>query len=432
MDMKLLNYILLCGVLACCSCTKKLDLYPHSAVSTDNLTENDIEALLNGTYNRVQNSPGRESYIFFDLIGGNLINTSQAGGGNVNLFIDNILRPEYSLIGNAWDGYFRALYQVNSLLQGAAQLPDSERKEEILGLGHFFRGYIYYNLVTRWGGVPILRENTQEKLPRDPEAEVWAFIEEELQAAIAAVPTFSAGNKGDFYFVSREAAQALMARVKLAQGKKTEAAALAEGLIQSDDFTLDAFSKIFRRQDNREVIFAFKNLTEESSITISTLFYTYSHPEKGSYVYKPSDEAMNMYAANDNRKAYSVDTYSGLNVINKYPSGQTGTDPVVVVRLAEMYLISAEARGLAGLSRLNELRAARGLEAVNPSTEEQYLDLILEERRREFLAEGHYWYDLVRTGKAIEKLNLQPKQVRLPIPESELVLNELMEQNPDY
>jgi starch-binding outer membrane protein, SusD/RagB family len=430
--MKFLNYIIICCVLGCMSCTKNLDLYPHSAVSTDNLTEKDIEALLSGTYNRVQNAPGRESYIMFDLIGGNLINSSQTGAGNINVFINGILRPEQALMGNSWDGYFRAHYQVNSLLQGASKLPDSKRKSDILGVAHFFRGYIYYNLLTRWGGVPILRENTQEKLPRDSEAEVWAFIEEELETAIATVPGFSTGNKGDFYYVSKEAAQGLMARVKLAQGKKSEAAALAESLIQSGDFQLDAFSKIFRSQANREVIFAFKNLTAESSITLSTLFYTYSHPEKGSYVYKPTDEVMNLYATTDTRRAYSIDTYSGLNVINKYPSGQTGTDPVVIVRLAEMYLISAEAQGLAGLSRLNELRAARGLGAVNPSSEDQYLDLILEERRREFLAEGYYWYDLVRTGKAIQKLNLDPKQVKLPIPESELVLNELMEQNPNY
>ncbi len=86
-------------------------------------------------------------------------------------------------------------------------------------------------------------------------------------------------------------------------------------------------------------------------------------------------------------KAMSIDTYTNLNVINKYPSGQAGTDPVIIVRLAEMYLISAEAQGLTGLNRLNQLRAARNLSALNPATVEEYQQAVALERRRELLAE---------------------------------------------
>jgi SusD family. len=314
-------------------------------------------------YNAVQNFPGRESYIMYDLVGGNLISS---GGGNVLAFINNILRTDYAMVGNNWDGYYRALYQVNNVLQVLERLPDSDKKTKIAGVAHFFRAYIYYNLTTRWGDVPLLRVNTTEKPFRTDQAEVWKFIEEDLLAAMEKAPTFSGDLKSNFYYVSREAAQALMARVKLAQGKNEEAAEYAENVINSGLFQLDSFEKIFRKQGNREVIFAFENLTEESSITLSTLFYTYAHPVKGSYVYKPTDDVMNMYEPDDNRKAMSIDTYSSLNVINKYPSGQAGTDPVVIVRLGEMYLISAEAQGLNGLDRLNELRSARNLGACEP------------------------------------------------------------------
>lgn len=421
--------ILLSGACLFTSCSKMLDVKSHSAVATNTLSAADVEAFLVGIYNRVQNAPGAESYIAFDITGGNLINAGATSDGGLNTFISNVLRPENGLMSAAWNGYYSALYQVNNLLEVTATLPESPRNTEIAGIGHFFRGYLYYNLVTRWGGVPILEKNTKEKVKRNTEAEVWAFIEKELQLAIDGAPAYATGQ---YYQVSSTAAKAMMARVKLAQGKNGEAATLAEEVINSNYFQLDAFEKIFRAQQNNEEIFSFKNLTIESSIRVSTLFYTYAHDVKGSYVYRPVQEVMDMFSAEDKRTAMSVDTYEGLRVINKYPSGQSGTDPIVVIRLAEMYLISAEGQGLAGLDRLNELRRERGLTDISPVDESAYLDAVLLERRKEFLGEGHRWYDLVRTGRAISTLGLLEREVKFPIPMNERALNNLLEQNDDY
>src|SRR5690606_19038967 len=148
--------------------------------------------------------------------------------------------------------------------------------------------------------------------------------------------------------------------------------------------------------------------------------------------YKPNPGAMTMFEAGDLRLDISIDTYEGLDVVNKYPSGQQGTDPIIITRLAEMYLVSAEAQGLAGIGRLNELRAARGLDPVSASSDDEYLNLVLEERRRELFAEGFRWVDLVRTGKAKEVLGIQDREVLMPIPETELLLNERLEPNDGY
>lgn len=421
--------VLFSGLCLFTSCSKMLDVKSHSAVATNTLSAADVEAFLVGIYNRVQNAPGAESYISFDIVGGNLINAGATTDAGLGTFISNVLRPENGLMSAAWNGYYSALFQLNNLLDAANSLPPSQRTTEILGTVHFFRGYLYYNLVTRWGGVPVLEKNTQEKVSRDIEQEVWAFIEDELQLAIDGAPAYASGQ---YYMVSSIAAKAMMARVKLAQGKKGEAGALAEEVIGSGLFELDAFEKIFRAQQNMEEIFSFKNLTIESSIRVSTLFYTYAHPVKGSYVYRPVQEVLDMFSAEDKRTAVSVDTYQGLRVINKYPSGQSGTDPIVVVRLAEMYLISAEARGLPGLSRLNELRAERGLAAITPADEGSYLNAVLLERRKELLGEGFRWYDLVRTGRAVSELGLAEREVKYPIPMNELALNNLLIQNQDY
>lgn len=413
------------------SCSKMLDVKSHSAVATNTLSEADVEAFLTGIYNRMQNAPGAESYFSFDITGGNLINAGATSDGGLNTFITNVLRPENGQMSTAWNGYYSALYQVNNLLETLEGMPDTERKSEIAGIAHFFRGYLYYNLVTRWGGVPVLRKNTAEKVKRNTEAETWAFIEEELNQAMEHAPDYAAGS---YYQVSNIAAKALMARVQLARGNKPEARRLSEEVIESGLFKLDAFEKIFRATQNTEEIFSFKNLTIESSIRVSTLFYTYAHTVKGSYVYRPTQEVMDMFTADDKRAAMSVETFQGLRVINKYPSGQSGTDPIIVVRLGEMYLISAEAGGLSGggLERLNELRGFRGLDEIHPASDAEFIDAVLLERRKELLAEGFRWYDLVRLNRAVKDLGLDDREVKYPLPMNELALNKLLEQNEDY
>ena len=117
-------------------------------------------------------------------------------------------------------------------------------------------------------------------------------------------------------------------------------------------------------------------------------------------------------------------------VLNKY-NNVTSTNPIIVSRLAEMYLIAAEGKELAfgGLERLNQLRAKRGLPAVNPKSEDAFLDAILAERRLEFLGEGFRWFDLVRTGKHKDVLGMDEKYTVFPIPQTQIDLNSNLVQN---
>jgi hypothetical protein len=141
---------------------------------------------------------------------------------------------------------------------------------------------------------------------------------------------------------------------------------------------------------------------------------------------------MSLYEDADLRKDISISVVGTDPIINKYSSGQSGTDPIIVSRLGEMYLISAEARGSAGLSRLNELRGVRGLPDISPADDTDYQDAVMLERRKELLAEGFRWFDLIRWGKAQSVLGLSETQLKFPIPEDELVLNNLLTQNPGY
>lgn len=420
------KYILPVIYLVCLfySCSGELDQYSHSAISPDAVTEKDIPAIRSGMYNRVQNAPTERSYMMFDMLGGVLTTNT----GTVKDLINSTLSPLNSYVSSSWNGYFNALYQVNNMLAISDRFPYSETGQLARGEAYYFRAYIYYCLVTRWGGVPILRQNTLEKVSRNSVGEIWAFIEEDLENALSIL-----GSVSSYYYVSRDAVLALKARVKLSQGKMQEAAVISEDLITSGAYKLDSFEKIFRKVMNTEVIFAFENLTEESSVNISDLYYTYGHPNKGQGAYKPTSEVVALFTDWDNRKSISIVNVAGSDCINKYPSGQTGTDPLIISRIAEMYLISAEAKGrTAGVSRLNDLRKYRGLNEIHLSTDDVYLDAVLEERKRELLGENFMYYDLVRTGRAKAELGLLDHQMVLPIPGRELQLNPNLDPNPGY
>ena len=214
-------------------------------------------------------------------------------------------------------------------------------------------------------------------------------------------------------------------------GKKTEAADLAEELITCGRFSLADFSLIFRGKANKEEIFTFSNQMNEGSFNIGSYYYTKESEVGGSYTFCPTQEAMDMFVHYDKRTPYSVDIQGSNNVVNKYYQGDAGQDPIYITRLAEMYLISAEAKGLArGIDRLNDLRRFRGLQDVHPGNESAFLDAVLKERRLELFGEGFRWYDLVRTGKYEKTVGLEKKYTVLPIPSRELTLNKALHQHP--
>ncbi|MFA6858959.1 MAG: RagB/SusD family nutrient uptake outer membrane protein, partial [Bacteroidales bacterium] len=200
----------------------------------------------------------------------------------------------------------------------------------------------------------------------------------------------------------------------------------AEELIADPLFALADFDKIFRGEDNKEEIFTFANLKEENGITFAGNFI------QPATIYVPTPETIAQFASDDKRASLSVASDGDETVLYKYISSST-TDPIIISRLSEMYLISAEGKGVSGggLDRLNELRAFRGLANVKPAptTDAQLLDAVLAERRLEFLGEGFRWYDLVRTGKYMEKTGLPEKYTVFPLPQRELDLNKNLIQN---
>lgn len=418
--MKKIIYTIISAVafLGAVSCNV-LDQYPHNGVSRDNLTEEDLELLYTGLYCYSQYKPSFEGYFQNDMAGGDF----ERGGGSSfatpELWIRDAILPTSGWASGPWQGYYAWLYQVNEFITAAQGRADDPDIKEMLGGAYFFRGLIYYNLVSKYRIVPILRQATNAQVANATEAEGWEFVEENLNNAITMCPNFVNKN-----YVSVQAAKAIMARAKLAQGKKIEAANLAVELIEDPSFDLADFDLIFRGGENKEEIFTFINDAEESGINFASQFY------QPATTYVPTQKMIDLYASTDKRLNISVWADGDETVLNKY-NNINSTNPIIITRLAEMYLIAAEGMGVGGggIPYLNELRAKRGLAPVSPKNDSEMITAVLNERRLEFLGEGFRWFDLVRTGRFSDELDLSEKYTVFPIPQRERDLNPNLAQN---
>jgi hypothetical protein len=154
------------------------------------------------------------------------------------------------------------------------------------------------------------------------------------------------------------------------------------------------------------------------------------------------------FETNDKRRTAWVASFPPHLAPAKYRNGE-GLDYYIVMRLAELYLIRAEATVLsapanvnAAIADINLLRKRADLtELEEDLPAATVIDAIAHERRIELFAEwGHRWFDLKRTGKAHDTLSVIPNkqpwwgdfQLLYPIPEKEISVNGQLIQNPEY
>ena len=151
---------------------------------------------------------------------------------------------------------------------------------------------------------------------------------------------------------------ALVAAYTLNLGCGQKAAELAETLITSGKYALEKdFSKIFGygRKANSETIFAFNMEDTETSIKLGSEYFTYEYVNKGSGNYFPTKTIIDLFESQDKRLPVTIVTVGTDKCLGKYPGGQAYTDPIIVSRIGEVYLISAEAQGFPdGCERLNQ------------------------------------------------------------------------------
>ena len=142
-------------------------------------------------------------------------NIAQAGGGNIN---------DFWAMGNGylynWDHAYIYLRKINVFLKKMQEtkvnLPD---KDVLVAEAKFLRAYVYFNLIERFGGVPIVDQvyelGDDINFTRNTFEECVAFIEKNLSEAKAVLPSRYASTDPDYGRASGDACQALLSRVYL-------------------------------------------------------------------------------------------------------------------------------------------------------------------------------------------------------------------------
>lgn len=427
-------------------CAKQLDeIRPKHAISSEAVNESDLSKLINGVLNKME-SLAVGFWYDGDYHGENF---GIGPGGKEIEAHDALMSPSNGTSLSRWQSGFNTLMHVNELLKSANSAdPDNVVTRQAKGTAYFCRAYIYYQLVIRFGGVPILKTPSMDVIPRATEDKVWELIVSDLLEAEKYLEPVS-----NVYRPSDEACWALLSRVYLWTGDKSNAVTYADKVLANKSLvsgkTSEDFASMFvAGNSSKEVVFALANKRTSSFLRI---FEQYNDNDGSwSYAVHP-DLVATLYAdgfgAGDIRKA---PTQSNDRII-KFPNGvQDGvqfisnTDPsaspIVLFRLADVYLAKAEAQGTSeGLATMKTFMESRYASVSLPSsmTAQEFQNLVLDENNREFYGEGRRWFDIKRT-KRMDLYKEFPENgdylLYWPVPQDEinLVGKDAYPQNPGY
>ncbi|MBK9355850.1 MAG: RagB/SusD family nutrient uptake outer membrane protein [Bacteroidales bacterium] len=444
--MKKITYLLISFSLLYTSCMKVLDVEPTDKISSDIAIRDKvgIERAIIGSYTALQAAGlyGRNRVIVGDLAADNLTWT---GTTFEYLQIENNEIPaENGILEGAWIAAYDGLNRVNNVLYKLPEITDltPAERDKFEGEALFMRALFHFNLLSYYGGIPlktmptlIISNVDQERNTPD---QVYEQVIADLLGAEAKLPAVMPAGRANSF-----AASALLARVYLtrfhASGNNEFAGKAAEKagnvITESGLGLVLPYAALFEDSNNEvifEIVFDAQNKNRLAE-------YFFPRSLAGRYEIAPSGDLTQSYESGDQRFEASIATDPENKVYCfKYEQLSAGSDAVIVLRLAEMYLIRAEALAYtngditAVQSDINTIRSRAGLA---PATADSYDELKLaieNERRHEFAFEGHRWFDLVRTKRAASLLGIDEKYTLFPIPLSEMQTNRLMKQNDGY
>ena len=444
--------------LSCCmsGCEKFIDTpVPANQLATSSVFSNDATATaaMSGVYEQMMESLSSYSNgmltLYAGLSGDELLNLSSATT-KVEFSNNNITAANTELKNNIWDRLYKNVYQANAVLAGIEgnKMLSSAVISQLEGEARFMRAFCHFYLTNFFGNVPYIvstdyRVNAVAK-QLDREQLYHALIDDLLRAQAL----LGNGEPGRLR-PDKLAATAMLARVYLYNANYEAAFTQASLVIASGDYQLENDLNEIFKANSREAIWRLKPVLSTTNVGDGYLFVQTTGVPTYAVI---SDSLLAAMEQGDKRKGAWVNSYTfsarqySLPFKYKVKSAPTVTEFNTVLRLAEIYLIRAEANAqqgdlIAGLADLNMIRSRSGLPAFNPEviTKQRLLEAIAQERRIELFAEwGHRWMDLKRTGKvnqvmgALRPASWQNTDGLYPIPRAELLNNPQLIQNPGY
>ena len=463
------------------SCDDDLELTPEQSIS-DALAFTDIataEGVLTGTYNLLQDGEAFGGII--QLIDEYMADNVNFSGSFPSLQDLNNYQQKATdafAVRNAWRENYEIVLGANAIIANAQGLPDgdADKKNQLEGEARFLRALAYFQLCNLYAQPFIVDQGTNLAVPlyldpftgevilleRSTLNAVHAQIISDLESAMRLLP-----KKMDQGRASSLAATALLARLRLYRGEWQMAADLADDVIKSGDHTL-ASDYTFYNTVNPEYIFTVENTSVDNDAGNAQQGNSYDLYYEGvkdggrgdaefaadlekAFLEEPGDRRLNLREESTNFTG-ATRFYS-----TKFNDGQNNTSDAPLIRVSEMYLIRAEA--LAELNGVNQ----ESIDLVNPirkraglkswtlsdfSTKTEFITAILNERRKELAFEGHRRLDLLRKGLPLRAtvssvpafvenkntvgLTAGDDVVIYPIPQREIDLNPMLEQNPGF
>jgi len=460
-----------------------LERYPRASMASEMAMADieGVEATLAGLYNRMQ--AGTYNHREMNLVGELLADQMDIAQTNAGRLVNHPVNLEGAGFG-VWGRLYNDINRINSILYYVDDVQASQaRINQAKGEAYAMRGYIYFDLLRIYArpymyqtpfvqgeplGVilktsPFLGIDEASFQTRGTINDGYQLVMDDLTLA-----TQLLSDTGYPYRFTRTAAKALLARLHLYMGNWQDAIDFAEdvineasnGLVNASDRS--SYLPVFASAPGAESIFelgftsADRPNMNESVAGMASYF-----PETGEgygdvILRQDLVNLIDAYSAEGHPAGdmYYVKVKGGqLNAYqDKYSSyrGERYWDDIKMIRMAEMYFIAAEA--YAELEELDdakdmlqELREHRGIGhlSIDADTKEDFIDLLLKEKRVEFFSEmSHRWFDLRRRGMDIPKgiegvdagspLEFEDYRIVERIPTGETSSNENCVQNPGY
>ena len=479
-------FVCLIGFSACKNFLEDPKPQQSLALTVAYQTPDDLRNALFGAYNRFQdpNLYGGDFVLVGDLMSNNIL---WGGSFTGPLEIASLTIPANN--GNVTGMYndlYRMVNNVNGILQFADGIEgiDAAEKDRIKGEAYFMRGIAMFEAVRYFGkpygassssdpGLPIVTEFTDNlskvnETPRSTVEQVYQQAINDLTQASMLIPAdFATQGRA-----TRWAALSALAEIAFQQGNYTEAAAKANEVIASGNFSLNATPDLFYANEfSGESIFEINMTTQDNPGTNAGLSTFYANSALGGRqdITIAADMLTNGYdqivtAAQQTALTGATQTVADLRAttlidransfVLKYTDGANNADNIIVYRYAEILLMRAEALARTtgvtteAVGLLNQVRG-RSLVVTDAGSNEvadtpvlfqttdfanaqALIDAIILERRVELAYEGNRFHDLRRIGAAIKGTAAGANNLVFPIPQSAIDNNAALTQNPGY
>ncbi len=465
--------------IALTSCDSFLDKEPLSQIIDESAdtasvyTGADAETGIAAVYSGMKTSQSELFFLDHYVNGDAQSDNSYAGADNP----DNFQIDDYKIsstnrnISRDWKYFYGLIGTCNGVIERTPKAVglDAGRRDEIIGEASFMRGFLYFGMVQLWGGVPIVTKPVPE-ITSDNFAEVYSIlypdsktqdevytqIINDLTTAVNQAPTAYGPTK---MRGTKAAAHAILAKVYATRQPVdwNKVSEHADAVIASGFSLLPSYEQLWdgMHENSAESIFELDCIGGAtgsnwgSSMFVGKDWKKFNTPTHD--LVDLFDAEQDMVRKNSSILFQKITSWTDVNWdISNYPfcykmRNTNGTQNQILLRLADILLLKAEA-----LTELGQLDAVSGaqyyvnlvrsrakLAPTTATTADALRTAIAKERRLELAFEGHRWYDLKRTGKAIETMTalgytLNENKLLFPIPQGERDKNINLKQNPGY